>query len=102
MGRPFDIAGDLAAIATDHDQARIGGRSFFGIFQDETADGGPRGGPVFVCAAREIFDDELSRDVTQQQTISVNRRTYSDWVDYYIDARQPDGRGFVRLLLTPV
>ena len=96
MGRPFDAGQDLAAIAGDHDRALLGGRSFFGIFQSETADGNPRGGPVFVTAADNIFDDDVSRDVQQQQTITIRG------TDYVIDARQPDGRGTVRLLLSPL
>ena len=95
MGRPFDIAQDIDAIATDHDQAIVDGRLVYGIFQGETADGDPRGGPIFVTAARHIFDEVLSRDVTQQTTITIRG------TDYLIDGRQPDGRGLVRLLLTP-
>lgn len=101
MGRPFDAAGDLAAIATDHDLARIGGRSFFGVFQGETTDGDPRGGAYFTTAEPNIFDEDLSRDVTQQTLISIQPRGRA-WTDYYIDGREPDGRGVVRLLLTPV
>jgi len=95
MPRPFDVAQDLNAIARDHDQARIGGRTFPGIFQDETADGDPRGGPIFVTAAVNIFDSDIDREVDQQTTITIRE------TDYTIDGRQPDGRGTVRLLLTP-
>lgn len=96
MGRPFDAGQDLDAIATDHDLARLGGRTFSGIFQSETADGNPRGGPIFVTAAKNIFDHEIGREVTQQTTITIRG------FDYVIDGRQPDGRGTVRLLLSPL
>ena len=82
MGRPFDAGQDLDAIGRDHDQARIGGRVFFGVFQDETAEGDDRGGPVFRTAARHIFDADLSRDEKQQTQITI--------------------RGTVLLLLSPV
>lgn len=95
MGRPFDAGGDLAAIARDHDQARIGGRAFFGIFQDESDDGGELGGPVFRTAAINIFDSDIGRDVTQATTITIRD------VDYLIAGRKPDGRGTVKLILTP-
>lgn len=94
MGRPFDAAGDLAGIARDHDQARIGGRAFFGIFQEATADGDPRGGPIFVTAVSNIFDTDLEIDQGHQTTITIRDRAF------YIDGRQPDGRGSVRLVLT--
>lgn len=94
MPRPFDAGQDFAGIARDYDAARIAGRQFFGVFQDETADGAPRGGPVFVTAADNIFDADVSRDVKQQTIITIRG------ADYYIDGRQPDGRGTVRLLLT--
>lgn len=94
MSRPFDAGQDLDGIARDHDAAQIAGRQFFGVFQDETADGNPRGGPVFVTAAVNIFDSDVSRDVKQQTIITIRG------TDYYIDARHPEGRGTVRLLLT--
>lgn len=95
MGRPFDVEQDLDAIARDHDEARIGGRRFFGVFQAETADGSPRGGPTFVTAARNIFDGDIDRDVKHQTGITIRGQ------NYVIDARQPDGRGTVLLLLSP-
>ncbi len=93
MGRPFDAGQDLAAIARDHDQARIGGRAFFGIFQDESDDGGALGGPTFKTAAINIFDEDIDRDVTQATTITIRG------TDYTIAGRKPDGRGTVLLVL---
>ncbi len=95
MGRPFDIGQDLDAIAQDYDEARIGGRRFFGVFQGETADGNPRGGPTFKTAAHNIFDHDIARDVKHQTGITIGGERY------VIDARQPDGRGSVLLLLSP-
>jgi hypothetical protein len=95
MGRPFDAGQDLAAIAGDHDQARIGGRAFHGIFQDESDAGGELGGPTFVTAAINIFDADIDREVTQATTITIRG------TDYTIDGRQPDGRGTIKLILTP-
>lgn len=96
MGRPFDAGQDFAGIVRDHDQAIVDGRLIYGIFQDETADGDPRGGPVFVTPAINIFDETISREVLQQTTITIRG------TDYHIDGRDPDGRGgAVRLLLTP-
>jgi len=95
MGRPFDAGQDLDAIARDHDQARIGGRAFFGIFQDESDDGGALGGPVFVTAAANIFDDDISREVSQATTITIRG------TDYRIEGRKPDGRGSIKLVLLP-
>ena len=94
MGRPFDAAGDLAAIARDHDQARIGGRSFFGIFQDESDAGDTLGGPTFVTSANNIFDADVDREV-QQTTITIRG------ADYLIAGRKPDGRGTIKLILSP-
>jgi hypothetical protein len=95
MGRPFDAGQDLAAIARDHDQARIGGRAFYGIFQDESDQGGELGGPTFVTAAANIFDADIGREVSQATTITIRG------TDYLIDGRQPDGRGTIKLILTP-
>lgn len=95
MGRPFDAGGDLAAIARDHDQARIGGRIFFGIFQDESDDGGALGGPIFRTAAVNIFDSDIDREVGQATTITIRG------TDYLISGRKPDGRGTIRLILLP-
>lgn len=95
MGRPFDAGQDLAAIARDHDQARIGGRAFFGIFQDESDDGGALGGPTFVTAAVNIFDEDIDREVTQATTITIRG------TDYTIEGRKPDGRGSIKLILLP-
>ena len=96
MGRPFDAGQDLAAIARDHDQARIGGRAFFGIFQDESDDGGTLGGPTFVTAAINIFDEDIDREVTQATTITIRD------TDYTIEGRKPDGRGSIKLILLPI
>ena len=96
MGRPFDAGQDLAAIARDHDQARIGGRAFFGIFQDESDDGGALGGPTFVTAAFNIFDEDIDREVTQATTITIRD------TDYTIEGRKPDGRGSIKLILLPL
>ena len=95
MGRPFDAGQDLAAIARDHDQARIGGRAFWGIFQDESDEGGTLGGPVFVTAASNIFESDIDREVNQSTTITIRG------TDYMIAGRKPDGRGTIKLILSP-
>ena len=94
MGRPFDAGQDLDAIGRDHAEARIAGRRFFGVFQGETADGNPRGGPTFKTAAHNIFDHDIGRDVKHQTGITI------DGERYVITARDPDGRGTVLLTLT--
>jgi len=95
MGRPFDAGQDLDAIARDHDRARIGGRAFYGIFQDESDEGGTLGGPVFVTTARNLFDPDIDRDVDQSTTITING------TDYIIAGRKQDGRGTTKLILSP-
>lgn len=95
MGRPFDAGQDLDAIARDHDQALLGDRAFFGIFQGESDDGGTLGGPSFVTAAHNIFDSDISREVGQATTITILG------TDYLIAGRKPDGRGTIKLILSP-